>query len=166
MLVKCYIRNYQFVKSKHPLLKLNDYSWFFFLNYGAQFSQVMYSKKPSYIVLYAYTINYTYPYLSFKKVEWIIHSIYGVKKFHSLSSEFHSILTLGEWKFSNQRVESRPVHSIYSLQKKITDVTIRGVKIEWNFPLFFIEILWLIFTDGIHRKNSSVWIADKRRMYF
>ena len=27
---------------------------------------------------------------SLKKVEWIIHSIYGVKKFHSLRSEFHS----------------------------------------------------------------------------
>ena len=101
----------------------------FFLNYGAQFSQVMYSKKPSYIVLYAYTINYTSPYLSLKKVEWIIHSIYGVKKFHSLSSEFHSILTLGEWKFTNQRVESRPVHSIYSLQKKWSLTSLSG---EWK----------------------------------
>ena len=27
-----------------------------------------------------------------KKIEWIIHSIYEVKKFHSLRSEFHSIL--------------------------------------------------------------------------
>ena len=32
-----------------------------------------------------------------KKIEWIIHSIYGVKKFHSLRSEFHSILTPVEW---------------------------------------------------------------------
>ena len=28
-----------------------------------------------------------------KKVELIIHSIYGVKRFHSLRGEFHSILT-------------------------------------------------------------------------
>ena len=47
-----------------------------------------------------------------KKFEWIIHSIYGMKKFHSLRSEFHSILTPVEWIFCTQRVESRPVHSI------------------------------------------------------
>ena len=49
-----------------------------------------------------------------KKIEWIIHSIYGVKKFHSLRSEFHSILTPVEWKFTTQRVESCPVHSIFT----------------------------------------------------
>ena len=60
-------------------------------------------------------------------IEWIIHSIYGVKKFHSLRSEFHSILTPAEWKFTTQRVESRPVHSIFTPKEVITDVTTQGV---------------------------------------
>ena len=53
-------------------------------------------------------------YFLLKKVEWLIHSIYGVKKFHSLSSKFHSILTPEEWKFTTQQVESRLVHSIFT----------------------------------------------------
>ena len=53
--------------------------------------------------------------------------IYGVKKFHSLRSEFHSILTPVEWKFTIQRVESRPVHSIFTPKVVITDVTTQGV---------------------------------------
>ena len=65
--------------------------------------------------------------LSIKKFEWIIHSVYGVKRFHSLRSEFHSILTLVEWKCSSQRVESRPVHSIFTPKEVITDVTPQGV---------------------------------------
>ena len=69
-------------------------------------------------------MNWFYPHLlSKKKIEWIIHSIYGVKKFHSLRSEFHSILTPVEWKFTTQRVESRPVHSIFTPKEGITDVT-------------------------------------------
>ena len=55
----------------------------------------------------------------------IIHSIYGVKKFHSLTSEFHSIQT-PEWKFTTQRVESRPVHSILTPKEVITEVTPQG----------------------------------------
>ena len=62
-----------------------------------------------------------------RKIEWIIHSIYGVKKFHS-SSESHSILAPVEWKFTTQRVESRPVHSIFTPKEVITDdVTPHGV---------------------------------------
>ena len=75
-----------------------------------------------------------------QKIEWIIHSIYGVKKFHSLRSEFHSILTPVEWKFTTQRVESRPVHSIFTPKEVITDVNTEGVmsvtnrvKIHYNF---------------------------------
>ena len=64
---------------------------------------------------------------SLNKIEWIIHSIYGVKKFHSLRSEFHSILTPVEWKFTTQRVESRPVHSICTPKEVITEVTPQGV---------------------------------------
>ena len=50
-----------------------------------------------------------------------------MKKFHSLRSEFHSILTPVEWKFTTQRVESRPVHSIFTPKEVITDVTTQGV---------------------------------------
>ena len=69
-----------------------------------------------------------------KKIEWIIHSIYGVKRFHSLS-EFHSILTPVEWKLTTQRVKSRPVHLIFT-PKEVTDVTTQGVKIEWTECFF------------------------------
>ena len=51
----------------------------------------------------------------------------GVKKYHSLRSEFHSILTPLELKFTIQRVESRPVHSIFTPKEVITDVTTQGV---------------------------------------
>ena len=79
-----------------------------------------------------------------KKIEWIIHSIYGVKKFHSLRSEFHSILTPVEWKVTTQRVESRPVHSIFTPKEVITDVTTQGVtsvtnKSENSLYFFFRE---------------------------
>ena len=69
--------------------------------------------------------------ISKRKIEWIIYSIYGVKIFHSLRSEFHSILTPVEWKFTTQRVKSRPVHSIFIPKEVITDVTTQGVKTEW-----------------------------------
>ena len=49
------------------------------------------------------------------KIEWIIPSIFGVKRFHSLRITFHSILTPVEWKFTTQRAKSRPGNSIYSL---------------------------------------------------
>ena len=64
-----------------------------------------------------------------KKFEWIIHSSYGVNRFLSLKSEFHSILTLVEWKFTTQRVKSRPVHSIFTPKEVITDVTTQWVNI-------------------------------------
>ena len=57
-----------------------------------------------------------------KKVEWIIHSIYGVKRLHSLRSEFHSILTPVEWEFTTQRVKFRPVHSIFTPKEVVTDL--------------------------------------------
>ena len=47
--------------------------------------------------------------------------------FHSLRSEFHSILIPVEWKFTTQRVESRPVYSIFSPKDVITEVTPQGV---------------------------------------
>ena len=51
------------------------------------------------------------------------------KKNHSLSTEFHSILSSGEWKFTTQRVES---HS------KISDHWrhYQGSEKGWNFCLF------------------------------
>ena len=49
------------------------------------------------------------------------------ENFHSLRSEFHSILTPVEWKFTTQRVESRPVHSIFTPKEVITEVTPQGV---------------------------------------
>ena len=60
---------------------------------------------------------------SLKKIDWMIHSIYGVKKFNSLRSEFHLILTPVEWKFTTQRVESHPVHSIFTPKEVISDVS-------------------------------------------
>ena len=48
---------------------------------------------------------------------------YGVKKYHWLRSEFHSILTPVEWKFTTQRVESHSVHSILTPK-----VSVIGVK--------------------------------------
>ena len=83
-------------------------------------------------------------YLLSKKIEWIIHSIYGVTKFHSLRSEFHSILTPVEWKFTTQRVESSPVHSIFTPdQKKWSPTSLprewRQWQIEWKFTLFFLN---------------------------
>ena len=74
-----------------------------------------------------------------KKIEWIIHSIYGVKRFHSLRSEFHSILTPVEWKFTTQRVKSRPVHSRFTPKEVITDITTQRVRVglelglRWGF---------------------------------
>ena len=82
-------------------------------------------------------IGYThacYSLLLSKKKEWIIHSIYGVKRFHSLRSEFHSILTLVEWKFTTQQAESRPVHSIFTPKEVITEVT--QWQKEWKFTPF------------------------------
>ena len=67
------------------------------------------------------------PILHKKKIEWIIHSIYGVNKFHSLRSEIHSILTPVGWKFTTQRVESRSVHSIFTPKEVITEVAPKGV---------------------------------------
>ena len=65
-----------------------------------------------------------------KKVKWIILSIYGVKRSHSLRSELHSNCTPVEWKFTTQRGKSRPVHSIFTPKEVITDVTTQGVKIK------------------------------------
>ena len=64
--------------------------------------------------------------------------LYGVKRFQSLRSEFHSILTPVEWKFSTQRVKSRPVHSIFTPKEVITDVTTQGVKNRVNRVIFFL----------------------------
>ena len=54
--------------------------------------------------------------------------IYVVKTFHLLRSEFHSTLTPVEWTFTTQRVEYRPVHSMFiTLKEVITDVITQGV---------------------------------------
>ena len=58
-----------------------------------------------------------------QKIEWIIHSIHGVKKFHSLRSEFHSILTSVEWKFRLLNEWNLVRFTQYSLQKKWSDVS-------------------------------------------
>ena len=55
------------------------------------------------------------------------------EEIHSFSSEFHSILTPGEWKFTTQRVKSRPVHLIFTPKEVITDVNTQGVKIHSIF---------------------------------
>ena len=77
------------------------------------------------IVLYTSIVLFCI--VSLKKIEWIIHSIYGVNTFHSLRNEYHSILTPVEWKFTTQRMESRPVHSIFTPKEVITSVTTQGV---------------------------------------
>ena len=75
----------------------------------------------------------TSPLLSTKKnqVNNSLH-LYEVKKFHSLRSEFHSILTPVEWKFTTQRGESRSVHSMFTPKEVITDVTTQGVRSVTN----------------------------------
>ena len=58
------------------------------------------------------------------------------KIIHSLRSEFHSILTPVEWKFTTQRVKSCPVHSIFTPKEAITDV------IEWTEWFSFHREYW------------------------
>ena len=102
-----------------------------------------------------------------KKIAWIIYSIFGVKKFYSLRSEFHSILTPEEWKFPIQRVESRPVHSIFTPKEVITEITPREWRqwpIEWKFTKFFRE--WVItqrkFVVYIHKWT---WFTTNLKSY-
>ena len=74
--------------------------------------------------------------------KWIIHLIYGVMKIHSLRSAFQSILTPVEWKFTIQRVESRPVHSIFTPKEVITEpeVTPQGETSVWvKIHFIFLE---------------------------
>ena len=59
--------------------------------------------------------------LSLKMFEWIIHSIYGVKRFHSLSSEFHSILTPVQWKCTTQGLEWNLVRFTQNIHSKRSD---------------------------------------------
>ena len=61
-------------------------------------------------------------------IEWIIHSIYGVKIFHSLRSEFHSILTPVEWKFNILNEWNLVRFTRYSLQK---EWSLRSLPREW-----------------------------------
>ena len=71
-----------------------------------------------------------------------------VKKFHSLRSEFHSLLTPIEWKFTTQGVESRPVHSIFTPKEVITAVTTQGVTSVTNrvkMHSIFRELLVMYF---------------------
>ena len=102
--------------------------------------------------------------LSKRKIDWIIHSIYGVKKFHSLRSEFHSILTPEEWKFTTQRVESRPVHSIFTPKEVINDVTTQGVTSMTNRvkiqSIFFLESIVCRFLLGLIQSNSIISVAS------
>ena len=87
----------------------------------------------------------TFPRKYSKNIEWIIHSIYGVKKCHSLS-EFHSILTPVEWIFTTERVEFRPVHSIFSPKEVIIDVTTQGVtnRVKMHFTFLESSLLFII----------------------
>ena len=60
------------------------------------------------------------------------------KKFHLLRSELHSILTPVEWTFTTQRVESRPVHSIFTPKEVLSEWL--QWQLEWNsLYLFFTE---------------------------
>ena len=87
---------------------------FFYHVYGISFG----IRKNTWIVLLS------------KKIKWISHSIYGVTKIHSLRSEFHSILTTVEWKFSTQQAESRPVHLIFTPKEVITGSDLSDKKSE------------------------------------
>ena len=87
----------------------------------------------------------TYLY-SLTKMWGIIHSIHWVKKIHSFRNKFHSILTPAEWKFINQRVESRPIHSIFTL-KYVAILTSfprvwRQWQLGWKFTPFLESILY------------------------
>ena len=78
------------------------------------------------------------------KTEWIIHSIHGVKKFHSLRSEFHSILTPVESENSLLNEWNLVRFTRYSLQKKWSLTSLPREwpqwQIEWKFtPFFFLE---------------------------
>ena len=86
-----------------------------------------------------------------------------MNRFYSLS-EFHSILTPAEWKFTTQLVESRPVHSIFTPKEVITDVTTQGVKIEWNSLYCFREYkksnkLWYLFLF-FDQEDANVIVVD------
>ena len=84
-------------------------------------------------------------------------SMYGVKKFHSLRSEFHSILTPVEWKCTTQRVKSRPVHSIFTPKEVITDVTTQGVTSVTNRVKIHSIFLGSIFNCS--RKNLQYYLS-------
>ena len=71
-------------------------------------------------------------YIFLKKIELIMHSIYGVNKFNSLRSEFQSILTPVEWKihYSMRGISSGSL-DMHSTTQGVTSVTKR-VKIHSN----------------------------------
>ena len=79
--------------------------------------------------------NYKKSTLYKNRVNISLH-LYGVKKFHSLS-EFLSIPTPVEWKFTTQRVESRLVHSIFTQNMWSLHREWRQWQIEWKFTPFF-----------------------------
>ena len=64
------------------------------------------------------------------------HSIYGVKKFHSLRSEFHSILTpLVKWKFVTYNKWNLVRFTRYSLQKMWSLTSLPREWRQWQFLL-------------------------------
>ena len=72
-----------------------------------------------------------------------------------LLSEFHSILTPVEWKFTTQRMKSRPVHLIFTPKEVTTDVTTQGVKIKWT-EWYFREYNLVGSAMIINNSNNSV----------
>ena len=104
------------------------------------------------------------PYSLQKTIEWIISSHYGVKKFQSSMSEFHSILTPVEWKFTTQRVESLPVYSIFTPKEVITEVTPQW-QIEWKFTPF-LESNTLQSQMRILRHKVNILLAFSLRKTF
>ena len=79
-------------------------------------------------------------------MKWNIYSL----------SDFHSILTPVEWKFTTQQVKSRPVYFKFAPKEVTTDVTTQGVKIKWTEWFFFREYNLVGSAIIINNYNNSV----------
>ena len=80
-----------------------------------------------------------------------------MKIFHSLRSEFHSILTLVEWTFTTQGVKSRPVHSIFT-PKLRSD--------HWrHYPRSENRVNRVIFLEYTFPLDSRKWNSRARRKW-
>ena len=75
-----------------------------------------------------------------------------VKRFHSLRSEFHSILTPVEWKFTTQRVKSLPVHSIFTPKEVITLI---------RYYPYENKVNWVFFLKSDHLPTIIIGVWDQ-----